>query len=138
ALSVALINPFVLRDGERDEIAAAIDGGRRRLRAVATEASLEAVAEELSIEPWRRRVLRWTLAHEPGQLPSHFTMTDLLILGGGKPAAFDAWGMAMIHAEGCVCSRVLPSGAWPLLTGRPQLGMIAAGVADLHLQVAVM
>jgi hypothetical protein len=83
-------------------------------------------------------VLHWTLAHDPGRLSSLFTMTDLLTLGGGKPAAFDAWGMVMLHAGGCVCSRLLPPDAWPMLTGRPQLGTIAAGVADLHLQVAVM
>src|SRR5205807_7932687 len=69
---------------------------------------------------------------------SSFSLTELLVLGGGQPAAFDAWGMEMVHVGGCVCSRLLPPGAWPLLSGRPQLGLIAAGLADMHLQVAEM
>src|SRR5260221_2346625 len=75
ALSVALINPFLLRDSDRDQIAAAIDSGRRRLRTITTDAALEAVAEQLSFEQWRRPVLHWTVTHEPGPLSSYFTMT---------------------------------------------------------------
>ena len=44
----------------------------------------------------------------------------------------------VLPSSGCVCPRLPPPGRWPRLVGRPQLGLVAAGVADLHLHVAMM
>jgi len=138
ALSVSLMNPFALRDADRDLIADALERGRARVVALAGNlAALDRVADELSMEGWRRRAVRWMLAHESDRLPSMFSATELLALGGGRLAALDAWGMATL-AQGCICSRLTPPGRWPTLLGRPQLGLTATGVADLNLHVAIM
>jgi hypothetical protein len=71
-------------------------------------------------------------------VPSLFSVTELLTLGGAKLADLDAWGMSMVTWRGCVCSRLTPPGAWPTLLGRPPLGLTATGVADLNIHVAIM
>jgi hypothetical protein len=149
ALSVSLMNPFHLRDADRDAIADAIGRGRRRVAglrtvnatgatATAAEAAFGGVADEISMEGWRRRAIRWMLAHEGDRVPTMFSATELLVLGGGRPADFDAWGMAMVTAQGCACSRLTPPGGWPTLLGRPPLGLTASAVADMNLHIAIM
>jgi hypothetical protein len=137
ALSVALLNPYDLRDADRDRIAEAIDRGTRRVAELSGAQALDALADEIAIEPWRRRAVAWTFAHERDRVTSMLSLTELLVLGGGRPAELDAWGMAAV-ATGCVCPRLPRPGSWPSLIGRPQLGLIAVGVADLNLHVAVM
>jgi len=148
ALSVSLLNPFVLRDADRDAIADAIARGQRRIGALRNggqpaaraeaESAFDAIAEELTIEGWRRRAVRWMLAHEPDRVPSMFSLTEVLALGGGRAADLHAWGMSMLAVQGCVCSRLTPPGRWPTLLGRPPLGLTASAVADLNLHVAIM
>ena len=66
-------------------------------------------------------------------------MTELVRLGGGPlSGSLDAWGMSALTSEGCLCVRLQPPGRWSVWSGRPQLGMMATGVADLNLHVAVM
>jgi hypothetical protein len=137
AVSVALLNPYDLRDADRDRIADAIDRGTRRVAALSGEGAVEAAADEISVEPWRRRAIRWTFAHERNRVTSLLTLTELLVLGGGKPLELEAWGMVSV-SSGCLCPRLPAPGSWPRLVGRPQLGLVAAGVADLNLHVAVM
>ena len=163
AISVAVMNPFALRDADRDAIADAIGRGQRRVEALtapplrgvrpldrrslggvgqpdlpAAAADVDRVAEEVDMEGWRRRALRWTLANEPDRVLPLFSLTDLLTLGGGRAANLDAWGMAMPALHGCLCSRLTPPGRWPTLLGRPQMGLTASAVADLNLHVAIM
>ena len=148
ALSVSLLNPFALRDADRDAIADAVARGQRRIGALrnggqaaaraAAEAAFEAMADELSIEGWRRRAVRWMAVHEADRVPAMFSLTEMLVLGGGRAAAFDAWGMSMMTVQGCLCSRLTPPGRWPTLLGRPPLGLTATAVADVHLHVAIM
>ena len=40
--------------------------------------------------------------------------------------------------SGCLCTRLAPPRLWRLLSGRPQLGLMAATVPDLNLHVAMM
>ena len=40
--------------------------------------------------------------------------------------------------SGCLCTRLAPPRLWRLLSGRPQLGLMAAAVPDLNLHVAMM
>ena len=139
ALSVSLINPFDLRDADRDTIADAIASGRRRVEALSRDGhDLDPIADQLRLQGWRRRALRWTLANEPERASSLLSLTELLSLGGARLADLNAWGMAGLTLDGCLCSRLTPLGAWPILLGRPQLGLVAVGVADLHLQVAMI
>jgi len=148
ALSVSLLNPFKMNDADRDAIVTAVSRGRQRVvsltsRAAAAsapdrEAAFDRVADEISMEGWRRRAVRWMLAHETDRVREMFSATELLVLGGGRPAEFDAWGMSMLGVQGCVCSRLTPPGRWPTLLGRPPLGLTASAVADLNLHVASM
>ncbi|MBZ5555722.1 MAG: hypothetical protein LAO77_00460 [Acidobacteriia bacterium] len=137
AASVSLMNPFALRDADRDAIAAAIARGRARVRAL-TASTLESLAHEIGMERARRRAIGWTIAHEPDRAISMFTLTELLALGGGRPGDFDAWGMVTMAAGWCGCSRLTPPGQWPTLAGRPQLGLTASTVADVNLHIAMM
>ena len=139
AVSVSLLNPFALLDADRDAIAGAVQRGRRRVQALAHDGTdLDSLADELALEGWRRRAVRWTLASEPDRVLSLLTLTELLTLGGGRTADLNNWGMAMLTAQGCLCSRLTPPGRWPTLLGRPQLGLMASGMADLNLHVAMM
>ena len=138
ALSVSLINPFALRDADLDTIAEAIARGRRRVQALAADGhDLDPLADEIRLEGWRRRALRWTVANEPDRVIGLMTLTELLALGGGRIDTLNAWGMSALGLDGCICSRLTPPGAWPTLLGRPQLGLVASGLADLHLHIAM-
>jgi hypothetical protein len=136
ARSVALLNPFALRDADRDAIAAAIDRGRARVASLASMNAVDPLAETIRMDGWRRRALRWTVANEPDRVLSFFSLTELLVLGGGSLADFHAWGAAMTPLTGCLCSRLMPPNGWRFVTGRPQLGVLSTAVPDLGLHVA--
>jgi len=137
AVAVALLNPFDLRDRDRDAIATGIERGRARVAALAEDGSrVQDVAAEIHMDGWRTRALQWTLAHDAARVDSMFSMTDLLILGRAPLADLDAWGTLAIASRGCLCTQVAPSSQWRLMTGRPQLGLMAETVADLNLHVA--
>jgi hypothetical protein len=139
ALSVSLLNPFDLRDEDRDRIAAAVDRGRSRVASmIGDPPALDAIANDLSMEGWRRRSLRWMAAHEPERVATMFSLTEVLALGGGLVPELDRWGMSMLGAQGCPCSRLTPPGRWSTLLGRPPLGLTGSAVADLHLYTAMM
>jgi hypothetical protein len=148
ALSVSLLNPFALHDADRDAIADAVAAGQRRIGALrnggqaaaraAAESAFDAIADELSIEGWRRRAVRWMLVHEADRVPSMFSLTEVMTLGHARSAQLHAWGMSMLVVQGCVCSRLTPPGRWPTLLGRPPLGLTATAIADVHLHVAIM
>jgi hypothetical protein len=145
---VSLLNPFDLRDKDRDAIADGIQRGRQRVAAVAAQGNAAAtlnadgafdrLADELSMEGPRRRAIRWQLGHEPARVASMFSAIEFLALGGGRLAELHTWGMSMLTWQGCLCSRLTPPGTWPTLLGRPPLGLTAAAVADLNLHVAIM
>jgi hypothetical protein len=136
--AVAVLNPFDLRDRDRDAIATAIERGHTRVAALAEDSSrLQDVASEIHMDGWRTRALQWTLAHDPGRVGSLFSMTELLFLGGAPVADLDPWGMLALTSSGCLCPRVAPPNQWRLMTGRPQLGLMAEAVMDLNLHIAV-
>jgi hypothetical protein len=138
ATSVALMDPYALRDEDRDAIAEAVARGTARAAVATDAAGVDAIAADIGLDAARRRALLWTLAHEPDRTLSIYSLTELLVLGGGDIRALEPWGMAVIPSSGCLCSRLLPPGAWSLLAGRPQLGLEAAVLPDLNLQVAIV
>ena len=116
---------------------AAAARGRLRVQELASDrGSLDTAAAAIELDARRRRELQWTLANDPGGFISMFSTTELLVLGGAELRALDAWGMFALASAGCLCSRLTPPGRWWLLAGRPQLGIVASGIADLHLHVA--
>jgi hypothetical protein len=139
AVAVALLNPFDLHDPDRDDIAAAVERGRRRVAALAGErARLDEVASEIHMDGWRQRAVKWTLVNEPDRVGSFFSMTELLFLGQGIAGDFSAWGTSALASAGCFCTRLPSPNQWRWLVGRPQLGLMASAVADLNLHVAVV
>jgi hypothetical protein len=148
AMSVSLMNPFDLRDAERDAIVEALQRGRQRLSGIAAMGSAAAnttgdgafdqLADQLMIEGPRRRAIRWLLGHDPVRVASMFSATELLAIGGARLDTLNAWGMSMVTWRGCVCSGLTPPGSWATLLGRPSLGLTAVAVTDMNLHIATM
>jgi hypothetical protein len=145
SVSVVLLDPYALRDSDRDAISDAVARGAVRVLEVMTDApALDAIADELSIDAARRRALKWTLAHDSGRFAAMFTLSEQLFLGGGAALAapggsgvdLNAWGMSALGTAGCLCTRMTPPGRWWALAGRPQLGIVATAMPDLNLHVA--
>jgi hypothetical protein len=108
AFGFGLMNPFALTDATRDAIAQAIEGGRRRVSAIK---DVESVADELDLDGWRQRAIRWTIVHEPDRLESMFSLGELLALGDpAHEIDLDPWGTSAIVSAGCVCTRMPPPG----------------------------
>jgi hypothetical protein len=139
AVSVALLDPFALRDEDRDAIADAVARGRTRVASLAEDReNVDRITAEIQMDGWRRRALRWTVANEPHRVGSMFSLTELLYLGRAPIADLHPWGASAIGWSGCVCTRLAPPRLWRLLSGRPQLGLMAATIPDLNLHVALV
>ena len=156
AVSLNLMNARNLLDADRDAIAAAIARGRRRLMtlqpgavAVSPNAGAEgastggdhfdAIANELRLDGWRRRAIRWTIDEERERVPALFSLSEMMILGEVEAGTnLDAWGMSALQASGCPCTRMTFPWSWRLLAGRSQLALGASSSPDLNLQIATM
>jgi hypothetical protein len=100
---------------------------------------VDAVADRLAFDGWRRRALSWIVQNEPQAAADEFSLAELLTLGGGTPGAdLDAWGTSALQLDGCACTRFPRINAARMLTGRPQLPMLAATMGDLQLKIAVI
>jgi hypothetical protein len=137
--TLALINPLKLTDAGGDAIVAAIGRGRARVARLSprTSAEWDEAADEIRMDGWRRRAGRWALAHDVALLPSLLSLTELVHLGA-PPAdlPLDEWGMAGLSSDGCLCLTAPPVGHESIVSGRPQLGLLATRVADVNLRVA--
>lgn len=135
AVNASLLNPRRLLDADRDRLVEAIRRGRARLaEAVADRGQFGILEDELSLDGWRRRTLRWVLQNEPGSIENHVSLADLARLG--DPAALgDAWGSSGVLAYGCLCTRFPAARAWRVLSGRTQLAMMAATTIDMNLEL---
>lgn len=138
-VGVSLLNPNRLRDVDRDAIARAVARGQARLTtALGGAGSLGTIAQEVRMDGWRQRALGWMLEHDRQAIPSMFALGELILLGGGDTEIdLDAWGLAAHNLYGCLCTRFVPPSLWPLLVGRPRIGLMGSLVSDLNLQVAV-
>jgi hypothetical protein len=136
--TLVLLNPFELRDADRDAIADAIARGRARVEALATGGErLAEMADEIRMDGWRRRGAQWTLEHDAPRVASFFSLTELLYLGHPEnTGALDAWGVSGVAVDGCVCTKLQPPGGWILAMGRVRAGFLATHVADLTLHIA--
>jgi hypothetical protein len=135
--AVPLTNPFVLEDADRDAIAAAVSEGRARVVASGTDAaSLRALAAEASLDAWRREQILWLARRAPDRLTGVFTLSELAVLGRlPESVPLDSWGASSIAADGCLCTRFLATPDWPSVTGRADVGLLAARLPDLTLRV---
>ena len=139
AAAVAVMNASATTDADRDRIADFIDRGRQRVKALADgQETQAAIVRDVSLDGWRARALNWTVAHDPSRAQSLFSLTELLVLGGGRPASFSAWGTYAYRTAGCLCTRLAEPGDWRHWVGLSQAGLPAILVADLPLNVAVV
>lgn len=135
--SVALVNPFALRDSDRDAIVDSIERGRARVIAATTVEAWEKIAADARLDGWRRRSGAWMLTADRSQLASLFSFSELYYLGSPAPdLPIEQWSMSAEVIDGCLCKRAAPPGQWLLASGRPQIGGLAAFVADLNLLIA--
>ena len=132
------MNAFDLTDENRDGIVAAIARGRSRVAAVAQEQTgWDEMADEIRMDGWRRRAGRWAITNDKPLVPSFFSLVELLHLGAPPPdLPLDKWGMAQDSSDACVCIDAPRPGRAAIVVGRPQLGLLAAEVADVNLHVA--
>jgi hypothetical protein len=138
-VGLGLLNPFALTDRARDAIAQAIERGRRRVAAIRDAPGATAIADEVGMDGWRRRALRWSVVHEAERLESMFSLRELMALGDvAREIDLDPWGTAALYSDGCVCTAMPPTGGLPLVTGRRQIGLLATAIPDLNLHVARM
>lgn len=146
AATVAIMDPRLLTDEDRDEIATRVERGRLRVNALARGAAEDAatieeanaITRDARLDGWRRQALNWTVRHEPGRIGRLFSMAELLVLGGGAPSKLNAWGMYALRARGCFCTELAPPGRWRSWWGLSQAGLPAGLVSDLPLHVAVV
>jgi len=139
AATVAVMREAMLLDADRDRIADRIADGERRLARLARgDETAEAVARDADLDGWRARALTWTVMHDPEHAASLFSLSEILVLGGGSPSAFNAWGTYALRTAGCLCVRLSPPGEWRRWWGLSQGGLPAILVADLPLNVAVV
>lgn len=137
AVNVALLDPRALRDIDRDRIVDALGRGRARVRALAAApAEFEKLENELELDGWRQRTLRWVLQNERASIENQFSLAELAVLGGLEPAAFDAWGAHSLLSVGCLCTRFPQPRTWRVLAGRTQLAMMAASTVEMNLELA--
>jgi hypothetical protein len=136
--TLAWINPFELADADRDAIVAAIARGRSRVETIARDGTgWDETADEIRMDGWRRRAGRWAISHEASRVPSFFSLVELMYLGAPpQNLPLDEWGMASDAIEACVCTKAPLPGHAAIVVGRPQLGLLAAEVADINLHVA--
>ncbi len=138
AVGLALLDARQLRDDTRDAMVAALAKGRARVLAAATGGEpLSALADAVRFDALRRRGLALAQGAAPTGLPEHFSLAELVHLGGGPSARELAyWGANALPLSGCPCTEMVLPATWPLLAGRPQLPMGAAAVPDLNIRVA--
>jgi hypothetical protein len=138
AVNVALMNVRRLRDADMHAIAEAVARGRARVATLSADpGEVAAIARELSLEPWRERALRTTL-RDASPTADRFSLVELMILGGVPDGTdLDAWGGAAVPLQGCICTTLVAPALWPLLSGRPQVTLLATSIPDLHIRVAL-
>jgi hypothetical protein len=137
--TVALLNVLELTDADRDAIADAIRRGQQRLAFLtAADGALDTLADEIGLDGWRRRAVRWSVTNDPQHVASFFSLAELLYLGKPPESAnLSAWGVAADAYDGCVCIRLRRPGGWLLVIGRWPQGTVATEVADVNLRVAL-
>ena len=80
----------------------------------------------------------WSIANDREATLSFFSLRELMHLGdpSGR-TALDRIGNAAIALDGCLCTELMPPGAWMAARGHWQTGLLAVHAADVNLQVVL-
>ncbi len=138
ARTIFAMNAGELTDADRDRIVEAIERGRRRVGAAASDlAALRAVAAEAHLSAGIRETLTWLARRSPESIPAQFALRDLMWLGQPElsQAELDRWG---VYAEGLTGRLVtaMPRAAeWEDFGGRPEGGVMGTQSPDLVLRL---
>ena len=135
--AVALV-PVEMTEAERDEIAAAIERGRVRLRDAGNDvAALASLAREARTSDSLRQLLPWLVARQPESVPRLFSLRELLWLG--RPhltrAELDRWGVAADGLDGRRITAMPAPAPWEDFAGRSEAGQVTTQVPDLTLRL---
>ena len=151
AASVAHFNAFDRTQAEIDEIAEALEAGRRRTARLAeSPGEAPAVAAAAGLSGWRRALLGWITRREPHRLEDWLSVREFLWVGfreaeadgdGSDPGKvaerLRGWGAHGGPIDGCLCLRLAPPQLpWESWRGRAGRGLVSAVAADLPLWVA--
>lgn len=136
--AVALVQPPLLSDRDRDAIAGALRDGRARVARATTSEDARALADALELRGTRRTLLDWIAAHDRPRLLPFFSTAELLRLGlsGPPEASLHAWGAPARPRLGCDCLQLPDAAAPEAASGRWHTGMLAAAFPDLNLRLA--
>jgi hypothetical protein len=141
AIGLTGMQTRLLTDDDRDAIVTAMNRGRSRIAALQSNAAaLDEIADAIGMDGWRRRAIRWMASDDRDAIPQMFALAEFVTLGGGvgPTVNLDAWGTTALQSEACACLKVTSPRTWRLLSGRPQMAFVAAGIADLNLYIASM
>jgi hypothetical protein len=138
-LTAALADPIAAPAATANDIAAAIERGRTRIRNLQnTRTDVDRLAADAGFSEWRREALRWTVEHERAQVMSRFSLVDLFWVGSPRARArhYDPWGAASTPLDGCLCLRMPRAEPWESRAGRTASGQLATRGVDVGLRVA--
>jgi hypothetical protein len=137
-VSAATFDSRMIRDADLDAIGVAVAKGRARIeRAAVARQDLDAMADEIGLDGARRRALAWINDRQSHRLAEWLSLTELFLLGGGQSAGLVPLSQWTNSLSGCLCRDVVAPRLVPALVGRSQTGVLAAGIPDLQLRVAL-
>ena len=137
--TVALVDPALLTDADRDAIASAIRTGREKVAAVRTSGEAAAVADQIRLSPVRRTLLSWVVAHDRSRLDAFLSPTELLWLGSSDSSLLrrlQAWGVQSEPRLGCLCLSFMDRRSSDVLAGHWNTGIFATAFSDLNVRLA--
>ena len=136
--TIALVEPKLLSDSDRDGIAAAIRRGRAQVTSVRSTSDGSAIADAVALGPLRRTLLSWTINYDSTRLGAFLSPGELFRLGAGNTTftALNAWGVVAASRAGCLCLEVVAGRPTEIFAGRWNTGMAASVFPDLNLRLA--
>ncbi len=139
AKTARALNPYDLRDADRDRIVEAIGRGRQRVAAAgANLAGVLALADEAGLSAAVKQTLPWTLTRTPELVPALFGLRDFMWLG--RPdlpvETLHRWGVYTEALHNRLKTTMPGPSQWENLSGRADGGLIATQLPDLTLRMA--
>ena len=139
AKTARALNPYDLRDADRDRIVEAIARGRQRVAgAAANLADLLGLADEAGLSAAVKQTLPWTMTRTPELVPALFGLRDFMWLGRPELPleTLHRWGVYAEALHNRLTTAMPPPAPWENVGGRADGGLIATQLPDLTLRMA--
>jgi hypothetical protein len=140
AEGVALIVPFDQSDADREYLVSAMQRGRQLMDRIGADPSLwPDAADSMRIRGFRRELIPWAIANEPGAVAGLVSLGELVLLGqlpGAPENSPDAWGTSGRAYDGRWGLRYPDHPSFDLLSGRKGSALTAGLAPDLVLSAA--